>query len=117
MYGFGQGGNDKLIGGVGDTIEHLYGGSGDDKLWAHNPGQFDDSFGLNYLAGNDDNDIIYGSQGKDYLYGDFIRTGAAYDFVGGDDIIYTGVNTSSTGDSVRGGAGDDKIYGQGYGDD
>ena len=62
IVAYGQGGNDKLIGGIGHTatLETLYGGDGDDKVWAHNPEQFEDT-GMNYLFGNDGNDIIYGS--------------------------------------------------------
>ena len=38
VYGWGQGGNDKMIGGFGAAqIEKLYGGSGDDKIWLVNP--------------------------------------------------------------------------------
>jgi Ca2+-binding RTX toxin-like protein len=71
IFAFGQGGKDKVIGGIGSdnqnsiaAEERLYGGDGDDKVWAHNPGQFEDD-GLNYLYGNNGNDIIYGSQGED----------------------------------------------------
>jgi hypothetical protein len=35
---YGQGGNDKILGGIG-TRQYLYGGDGDDKIWVHNPGQ------------------------------------------------------------------------------
>ena len=35
---YGQGGNDKIIGGFGPAqLEQLYGGSGDDKIWLVNP--------------------------------------------------------------------------------
>jgi len=37
-YGFGQGGNDKIIGGA-SPYQYLYGGLGDDKMWSMNPGQ------------------------------------------------------------------------------
>ena len=38
VYGWGQGGNDKMIGGFGAAqAEKLYGGSGDDKIWLVNP--------------------------------------------------------------------------------
>ena len=34
---FGQGGNDRLVGGYGaDQVDKLYGGSGDDTLWMIN---------------------------------------------------------------------------------
>ena len=37
VYGWGQGGNDKIIGGFGAIqAEKLYGGSGDDKIWLVN---------------------------------------------------------------------------------
>ena len=35
---FGQGGNDKIIGGIDNMVQSLYGGSGDDKIWRYNPG-------------------------------------------------------------------------------
>ena len=41
IYIMGQGGNDKIIGslqGDGYGSEYLFGGNGDDKIWAHNPG-------------------------------------------------------------------------------
>ena len=39
---YGQGGNDKIIGGWADNmgppqLEFLYGGSGDDKIWLVSP--------------------------------------------------------------------------------
>ena len=35
---YGQGGNDKIIGGYGDDqFDRLFGGSGDDKIWMINP--------------------------------------------------------------------------------
>jgi len=51
---------------------------------------------------------VYGSEGIDYIYGDFADTTETR---GGDDIIYTGFGTGS--DTVSGGWGNDKIYGQG----
>ena len=39
---FGQGGNDKIIGGVGaNQIDKLFGGSGDDKIWMIEPDRRD----------------------------------------------------------------------------
>ena len=38
VFGYGQGGNDKLIGGFGpNQVDALFGGSGDDKIWLVNP--------------------------------------------------------------------------------
>lgn len=39
---YGQGGNDKIIGGVGTTqVDKLWGGSGDDKIWTIEPDRRD----------------------------------------------------------------------------
>lgn len=117
VYVMGQGGNDKIIGGLqldGGSNEYLYGGNGDDKIWAHNPGQHDheDADGENRLYGGEGNDIIYGSNRMDYLYGD---SEYITDYgIGGDDIIYSGYGDDSDAyDYIYGGKGDDKIYGQG----
>jgi len=60
---------------------------------------------------------VYGNQGIDYLYGDFFL-GGDFEADGGDDIIYTGEGTAADyGSWAIGGVGDDKIYGQGAGDD
>ena len=127
-YAYGQGGNDKIIGGI-TSQQSLYGGNGDDKIWALNPGQTYDPARTNgvknTLQGGDDDDILYGSAAKDYLYGDFSWSPADPDFewLGGDDIIYTGNAEAATDGSMPngsfafGGVGDDKIYGQGEGDD
>jgi len=124
---FGQGGNDKILGSLG-ILEELYGGDGDDKIWAENPGQVETVPDVNTIFGGNGKDIIYGSVMRDRLYGDWQReyddetilndsTGAGkYDLLGDDDIIYTGVSTGTYeqgGDYVHGGWGDDKIYGQG----
>ena len=84
--------------------EKLYGGDGDDKVWAHNPGQFEDD-GNNYLYGNNGSDIIYGSQGADNLFGDWAASmpdgDLAYgDTEGGNDIIFTGESTAADGGST-----------------
>ena len=42
VHVYGQGGNDKIIGGYGEAqIDHLWGGSGDDRIWMVNPNQVD----------------------------------------------------------------------------
>lgn len=63
---FGQGGNDKIFGGLMNTAgqQDLYGGDGDDKIWTLNPGQIQDTTKntqINYLHGGDGNDIVYGN--------------------------------------------------------
>ena len=133
---YGQGGNDKILGSLGSK-ETIWGGDGDDKIWAENPGQTETISDINILHGGNGADIIYGSAKADKLYGDWKRdsddTGInssyqSFDLEGGDDIIYTGVGDveGEEGDHVHGGFGDDKIYGQGkanhtlygeYGDD
>ena len=50
-----------MFGGLVDE-QKLYGGDGDDKIWAINPGQTNIG-NSSYLYGGDDDDIIYGSQG------------------------------------------------------
>lgn len=39
LYAYGQGGDDKILGGI-SVANYLHGGDGDDKVWALNPGQF-----------------------------------------------------------------------------
>ena len=112
---FGQGGNDKIIGGIG-TPQTLSGGDGDDKVWVNNPGQTQTDNDLSFLYGNNGNDILYGSVKADTLYSDWGED--EYATEGGDDIIYTGVSTDAAdGSEAFGGWGNDKIYGQGEGDD
>lgn len=131
---YGMGGNDKIIGSIGSEKEFLWGGDGDDKIWAENPGQIETENDSNTLVGGNGADIIYGSIKRDYLHGDWLNDNGAEDFdsddendlEGGNDIIYTGVQNDGPGDKVYGGFGDDKLYGQGearhilygeYGDD
>jgi hypothetical protein len=125
---FGQGGNDKILGSLGFS-EELYGGDGDDKIWAENPGQVETVADVNTIFGGNGKDIIYGSVMRDRLYGDWQREyddetilnevgpPGKFDTEGDDDIIYTGVSVDplydNAGDYVHGGWGDDKIYGPG----
>jgi len=120
---FGQGGNDKIIGGIGQ-INRIYGGDGDDQLLANNQDQTETTDGQNYIEGNDGNDWIFGSNKMDRLYGDGSRQTSGDsavtmdDLTGGDDVIYTGESAAATdGDIVHGGFGDDYIYGEGIGED
>ena len=128
IQAFGQGGNDKIFGSIGND-EELYGGDGDDKIWAENPGQVETEADVNTIFGGNGKDIIYGSVMRDRLYGDWQReyddetilnddseNPGKFDTEGDDDIIYTGVSTGTYetgGDYVHGGWGNDKIYGQG----
>ena len=121
IYVYGQGGNDKIIGGI-KQHDKLYGGDGDDKIWANNEGQYETWDESNWLEGGDGNDILYGSNKTDTLLGDADDDSRdsidGFDIYGGDDIIYTGYGEhASDGDYVSGGWGNDKIYGEGYGDD
>jgi Ca2+-binding RTX toxin-like protein len=105
-----------VIGGLRTGAQYLFGGDGDDKVWAINPGQVTENASM--LSGGDDDDILYGSEGIDYLFGDFGEPGGTDTdgAIGGDDIIYTGRSSASNGDYVYAGWGDDKVYGQGQGD-
>jgi len=66
---YAQGGNDKVFGSLG-AVETIFGGDGDDKIWAENPGQVETEDDVNVLLGNNGNDIIYGSIKQDILIGD-----------------------------------------------
>ena len=70
---YGQGGNDKIIGGFGATqVDKLYGGSGDDKIWMVSPEKraLEDTAAKNYGYGGIGNDTIYGTDADDLLLGD-----------------------------------------------
>lgn len=77
-YGFGGGGNDKIIGGGLYTLDQfLFGGDGDDKIFTINPSQRGtalDAYGAggNYgrAYGNKGMDKLYGSDRNEYLFGD-----------------------------------------------
>ena len=121
---YGQGGNDKIIGslqGEDGGSEYLSGGAGDDKIWAHNPGQYDSESAdlYNYMYGDEGNDILYGSNRRDYIHGDnydITEYGSYGDGRTYDDIIYSGASdTEGVYDYIYGGKGDDKIYGEGKG--
>ena len=75
IYGHGGTGNDKLIGGLHTNSMDLYGDDGDDKIWAINPEQrgmeTHSSGSASDLYGGYGNDVIYGSDLADIIYGDF----------------------------------------------
>ena len=129
---YGQGGNDKIVGGYSDvtggapTIKFYFGGSGDDKIWLVSPGEISlDEYGYGKAYGGIGNDYLYGTDQPDTLLGDeYLKTDAdinEMDTRGGDDVIkgYGGIDTIQGGfgdDFIDGGDGDDTIYGQ-FGDD
>ena len=82
------------------------GGTGDDIIWGHNPGE--------RLYGGDDNDWIDGGAGNDSLFGgsgdDSVVGGLGNDLVQGDDGDDTLVDTSGN-NQMYGGGGDDLAYG------
>ena len=91
---YGQGGNDKIIGGFGVMqIDRLYGGSGDDKIWLVNPEQREfDTLGKDYGYGGLGNDYIYGTDAGDEIFGDAYNNPndesvVADDLEGGDDVL------------------------------
>ena len=71
---YGQGGDDKIIGGFGENqSELLFGGSGDDKIWTISPAQRDLDNAttlMNSAYGGIGDDKLYGSAGVDRLVGD-----------------------------------------------
>ncbi len=82
------------------------GGTGDDIIWGHNPGEslyggagndwIDGGAGNDSLYGGDGNDSVIGGLGNDRVYGD-----------NGDDILID----LSGNNRLYGGIGDDSIYG------
>ena len=73
VYVYGQGGNDKVVGGWGSSqIEKLYGGTGDDKIWLVSPEQRSlDVNGSDEAHGGLGADHLYGTDVADRLIGDF----------------------------------------------
>ena len=65
-YGFGGGGNDKIIGGASfKGVQYLYGGDGDDKILMINPSQRGTAIdGVPGSVG-----IAVGGRGKDEIQG------------------------------------------------
>ena len=104
---YGQGGNDKLIGGYnslgGEQQEFLFGGSGDDKIWMVSPeNRALDVYGapINVGYGNLGDDTIYGTDDFDRLAGDNTLKSSSEDTIVADDLV--GGN-----DVINGYAGDD----------
>jgi len=83
---YGNGGNDRLTGGLKN--DRMYGGTGRDYL--------NGSSGNDYIRGGSNNDSVYGSYGNDSLYGD-----------SGNDYLSGG----SGNDTLSGGTGSDRMYG------
>lgn len=110
----GDVGNDKLFGGVGNDT--LWGGEGNDILVGFTP---TNDAQQTLLAGQTDNDVMYGGAGGDLMLGglgddqlfgsignDEIQAGVGNDYLYGED----------GNDRLFGGAGNDTMYG-GVGDD
>ena len=110
---FGEGGDDKLYGGLGsdwldggDGVDEINGDGGDDKLYGGLGNDLlDGGDGVDRVNGGDGadtvkgglgNDIIGGAIGDDYLYGE-----------GGDDKLYG----DRGNDILVGGGGDDILKG------
>ncbi|MFT5524412.1 MAG: Ca2+-binding RTX toxin-like protein, partial [Pirellulaceae bacterium] len=126
---YGAAGNDIIYAGFGglQAGQRLFGGAGDDQLFAAGPstppaaapphvsligdqlfgGENDDT-----LQGNLLGDLLVGDTGNDYLHGDYVL-GSNYavnfnaDTVGGNDILLAG----SGEDNLFGGGGDDELWG------
>lgn len=139
---YGDEGNDILYGDAGDLVggvwvqtgQRLWGGDGDDYLYAYAPttnldiekhlvgDELHGGAGNDWLYGNIRQELITGGSGNDYIHGDALR-GANYAFNpraeidgaadrlygdGGEDIIYGGGGD----DIIFGGAGSDELHGQ-----
>jgi Ca2+-binding RTX toxin-like protein len=92
---YGGNGNDELSSASGERTGNfgLYGGAGDDKLWAR---------------GNASNDGLYGGAGNDRLSG---LGGGGDNLSGGDgdDLLITGSGSAYNMDTLHGGAGSDVV--------
>ncbi len=108
-FAYGQGGDDKIIGGSGkDTIR---GGDGDDIVYGNgDTDRLTGGTGNDRLYGGRGNDVLVGGAGDDFLFGNLNDD----DIKGGDgiDILRGGGGN----DNLDGGKGDDRLYG-GNGDD
>lgn len=102
---YGYGGNDTLYADrYGATTTYswagLYGGSGNDTLWAGSS--------TGSLSGEAGDDMLHGGSGRNYLYGgagnDTIDAGA------GDDVIQSWGGQASDHDIIDAGAGNDILY-------
>jgi Ca2+-binding RTX toxin-like protein len=92
---FGEGGDDKLIGGSGN--DQLDGGSGSDiVIGLSGEDELEGSDGNDFLYGGRDNDIVSGDQGNDVVRGNL-----------GNDQVYG--NEGS--DRIYGGGSNDQLFG------
>lgn len=131
---YGNGGNDKIFGNDGldfpgqtGGAEYLYGGSGDDKLWAQHPGAVTDQNQNQYMFGGSGNDWLSGSNQVDFVWGDQRVANEDTDGIdwilgrGGDDYLFGGfgddyIDGGDGDDWIEGGAGGNVMHG-GAGDD
>ncbi len=107
------GGNDKVLGGLGE--DHLFGGTGNDVLKGGE--------GNDYLDGEDGKDTLKGGDGDDFIYGgdnkDILKGGAGDDFLdggNGKDVLKGGegndeLHGGAGKDTLKGGAGIDQLFG------
>jgi Ca2+-binding RTX toxin-like protein len=112
VFAFGEGDDDRLIGGQGD--DELDGGLGNDGLIGNQ--------GADVLFGRENDDVLRGGDGDDTLLGgegnDFLGAAAGNDYLDGDlgdDTLrgWTGNDTlfgSGGADSFRAGAGQDELH-------
>ena len=96
---FGSAGDDRIYGirYGGSQVDRIFGGDGDDELYAQAPNSYE--YNANFLSGQRGNDELYGGRGADELLG-----GHGNDYLSGDsgdDILNGGIGN----DSYRGGAG------------
>ena len=130
---YGDDGNDVLYGDAGNgsdqTGQRLYGGAGDDELYAYAPDtdfatqaplrgdELDGGAGNDWLYGNIRSELLIGGSGNDTLLGDWLigpnyATSPVAAVEGGADLLFG----DGGSDVLRGGGGEDELYGGADGD-
>lgn len=119
---YGGPGNDRIVGGL--VVVAVYGGWGDDEIWAiGDAAAAYDTEGSTFYQGGPGNDVMHGNEGPDTMLGgrgdDVIELGDAagiLEYEGGDDVGRNWATGGPGNDVVTGGSARDFLYG-GRGDD
>lgn len=138
---YGDADRDQLYGDATDTnpdaqhLQQLWGGAGDDYLYAWSAASDATTWRGDVLRGGDGRDFLYGGMRSDQLYGDagsdvligdavsqnVLRSDAAQRTIGGNDQLFGGAGEDvlqggGGNDVLRGGGDADRLEGQGGSD-